>query len=84
MGCQLIRRRRQLGPIGPLQDHIHVHDLLDRAGLPSLNALSVKATATVAWRAYHSDDGGDGQRNPLGLLLFGPRLGECHVLSYVC
>jgi hypothetical protein len=63
------------------KDHIHVHDLLDRAGLLSLNALSVKATATVAWRAYHSDDGGYGQRNPLGLLLFGPRLGECHTIN---
>jgi hypothetical protein len=63
------------------KDHIHVHDLLDRAGLPSLKALSVKATATAAWRAYHSDDGGGGQRNPLGLLLFGPQLGKCHTID---
>jgi hypothetical protein len=55
------------------KDHVRVPDLLEAARLPSFNGLAVVATATEAWRAFHSSDGGQGQRNPLGRLMFGDR-----------
>jgi hypothetical protein len=51
-------------------DHVRVADLLASANLPSFNELAVVATATETWRAYHSKDGGQGNRNPLGQLMF--------------
>ena len=53
-------------------DHISVANLLVRAGLPSYNRLAVRAIAAEAWKAYHSQDGPSGSRNPLGSILFGP------------
>jgi hypothetical protein len=55
------------------KDHVRVADLLESARLPSVNELAVVATATETWRAFHSSDGGQGQRNPLGKLMFGDR-----------
>jgi hypothetical protein len=52
-------------------DHKRVVDLLHQARLPSVNELAVVATATETWRAFHSTDGGQGLRNPLGQLMFG-------------
>jgi hypothetical protein len=54
-------------------EHVRVGDLLHRARVPSVNELAIVATATETWRAYHSEDGGQGQRNPLGQLMFGGR-----------
>jgi hypothetical protein len=48
-----------------------VAELLQAARLPTINELAVVATATETWRAYHSKDGGQGRRNPLGQLMFG-------------
>eukprot|EP00095_Tigriopus_kingsejongensis_P002678 maker-scaffold1259_size52279-snap-gene-0.10 protein:Tk02678 transcript:maker-scaffold1259_size52279-snap-gene-0.10-mRNA-1 annotation:"anionic trypsin-1 precursor" len=41
-----------------------------RAGLSSLNELTVHAMAMETWRAFHSQDGPDGSRNALGQVLF--------------
>jgi len=54
------------------QDRIHIADLLSSAKLPSFNAMSVQALAMETWKAFKSQDGVDGSRNPLGLLLFPP------------
>eukprot|EP00095_Tigriopus_kingsejongensis_P001496 maker-scaffold124_size330879-snap-gene-2.10 protein:Tk01496 transcript:maker-scaffold124_size330879-snap-gene-2.10-mRNA-1 annotation:"AGAP009769-PA" len=43
---------------------------LRRAGLSSLNELTVHAVAMETWRAFHSQDGPDGSRNALGQILF--------------
>eukprot|EP00095_Tigriopus_kingsejongensis_P009439 snap_masked-scaffold108_size357748-processed-gene-0.0 protein:Tk09439 transcript:snap_masked-scaffold108_size357748-processed-gene-0.0-mRNA-1 annotation:"hypothetical protein DAPPUDRAFT_105768" len=41
-----------------------------RAGLSSLNELTVHAVAMETWRAFHSQDGPDGSRNALRQVLF--------------
>eukprot|EP00095_Tigriopus_kingsejongensis_P002754 snap_masked-scaffold138_size318692-processed-gene-2.2 protein:Tk02754 transcript:snap_masked-scaffold138_size318692-processed-gene-2.2-mRNA-1 annotation:"fmrfamide receptor" len=41
-----------------------------RAGIPSLNAISVKATAVEAWKAHKSKYGPNGSLNPFVNLLF--------------
>eukprot|EP00095_Tigriopus_kingsejongensis_P006181 maker-scaffold191_size271209-snap-gene-1.29 protein:Tk06181 transcript:maker-scaffold191_size271209-snap-gene-1.29-mRNA-1 annotation:"hypothetical protein DAPPUDRAFT_192258" len=41
-----------------------------RAGLSSLNELTVHAVAMETWRAFYSQDGPDGSRNALGQVLF--------------
>jgi hypothetical protein len=52
-------------------DHVRLDVLLRNAGIPSLNHKLVKAVAMETWAAYHSTDGVDGARNPVGSLLFG-------------
>ena len=51
-------------------DHIRIPDLLHRAGLPSVNALAVRAVAMECWKAFHSSDGENGERNPIGEFMF--------------
>jgi hypothetical protein len=50
-------------------DHIRIPDLLNRAGLPDVNALAIHALAMETWKAYHSSDGPNGSRNALGNVL---------------
>jgi hypothetical protein len=52
-------------------DHVHITDLLETAGLQSINRLVVAAVAMEAWNSFHSDDGEGGGRNPLGVAIFG-------------
>ncbi|QQP56376.1 Uncharacterized protein FKW44_001007, partial [Caligus rogercresseyi] len=52
------------------RDHIHVRDLLERAGLPSLNEVAAKAVALETWKCFYSNDGGGGARNPVGDFVF--------------
>ncbi|QQP40476.1 Hypothetical protein FKW44_014523, partial [Caligus rogercresseyi] len=40
------------------RDHIHVGDLLERAGLPSLHEVAAKAVALETWKCFYSNDGG--------------------------
>ncbi|QQP49566.1 Uncharacterized protein FKW44_010277, partial [Caligus rogercresseyi] len=47
------------------RDHIHIGDLLERAGLPSLNEVAAKAVAMETWKCFYSSDGGGGARNPI-------------------
>jgi hypothetical protein len=51
-------------------DHITIPDLLEKAKIPSINSMVVKAVAMEAWSAYNSCDGVNGARNPLGSLIF--------------
>jgi hypothetical protein len=44
---------------------------LNQAHLQSINAMVVSAVALVAWTSFHSSDGVDGGRNPLGIAIFG-------------
>jgi hypothetical protein len=57
------------------KDHRPVRDLLKAAKFKSVNEMAVEATAMEAWKAFVSVDGGAGERNPVGVLVFGPRLG---------
>jgi hypothetical protein len=57
-------------------DHVPVSRLLSLAGLQSVNRLTVTAVALEAWKAWSSHDGGLGERNPLGLAMFGPSAPE--------
>ncbi|QQP56647.1 Hypothetical protein FKW44_001377, partial [Caligus rogercresseyi] len=52
------------------RDHIHIGDLLERAGLPSLNEVAAKAVAMETWKCFYSNDGGGGARNPVGDFVF--------------
>jgi hypothetical protein len=53
------------------EDHVTIMDLLEAAKYLSLNQQLVKATAMSAWSAYHSRDGSNGARNPVGTEMFG-------------
>jgi hypothetical protein len=55
------------------RDHKPVRELLADARFKSINEMAVEATAMEAWKAYVSEDGGAGERNPVGQLMFGPR-----------
>jgi hypothetical protein len=55
---------------GRREDHVAIVDLLEAAKYLSLNQHAVKATAMSAWSAYHSCDGTDGIRNPVGEAMF--------------
>jgi hypothetical protein len=56
-----------------LQNHVPIRALIDRAGIPSFNELSIRAVAMETWSAFWSNDGCDGERNPVGSRLFGKR-----------
>ena len=51
-------------------DHVTIPTLLQKAGLPSLNQIAVRSLAVETWKAYHSNDGPDNSRNPLGAAIF--------------
>jgi hypothetical protein len=52
-------------------DHIEVHDLIARAGLPTMNELITRSIALETWTAFNSSDGNSsGGRNPLGSTMF--------------
>jgi hypothetical protein len=55
-------------------DHTKIPDLLAKAKILSLNKVSIKSTALSCWSAFHSCDGGSGERNALGKAIFGRRL----------
>jgi hypothetical protein len=52
------------------KDHVAIVDQLEAAKYLSLNQQAVKATAMSAWLAYHSSDGTNGIRNPVGEAMF--------------
>jgi hypothetical protein len=51
-------------------DHVRIPDLLHKAGLPSVNELTVKAVAMESWKANHISDGRNGERNLIGKIIF--------------
>ncbi len=50
-------------------DRLHVEDLLERAGVPSINRLVIYTIAMECWRALNLRDVPLGHMNPLGKLL---------------
>jgi hypothetical protein len=62
------------------ENHIAIVDLLEVAKYLLLNQQAVKATAMSAWTAYHSCDGTNGTRNPVGeAMLSGSELPKARV-----
>jgi hypothetical protein len=57
-------------------DHVHVEELLERARLPSINAMVVKSVGMEVWSSFHSNDGGNGSRNPVGAMVFDATVGS--------
>ena len=53
-------------------EHVKTVDLLHQAGLPSLNYIATRSVAMESWLAFHSSDGGKGERNLLGKFVFPP------------
>ena len=56
-----------------LTDKTPVEQVLARSGLPSFNRAAAMMIAVETWKAAKSNDGPGSDRNPLGLILFGPR-----------
>jgi hypothetical protein len=52
------------------EDHVTIVDLLKAAKYLSLNQQVVKATAMSVWSAFHSCNGSNGIRNPVGEEMF--------------
>jgi hypothetical protein len=52
------------------EDHITIVDPLEAAKYLLLNRQVVKSTAMSAWTAFHSCDGSNGARNPIGEAMF--------------
>jgi hypothetical protein len=53
-----------------LRDQVNIPDLLDLAGIPSVNTMVVKAVAVEAWMCKSRNNGKDGARNYLRAVLF--------------
>jgi hypothetical protein len=51
-------------------DHVTVANLLEKARIPSFNRLAAVAAAIKTLKAFHSRNGKDGERNPIGKCLF--------------
>ncbi|QQP50757.1 Hypothetical protein FKW44_011880, partial [Caligus rogercresseyi] len=49
---------------------MRIDALLHKAGLLSLNGISVRAVAKETWKCFASRDGSNGDRNPVGKILF--------------
>ena len=62
-------------------DHVPIPSLLQAAGLQSLNAVAVKSTAVETWKAFHSSDGPNGSRNPLGNVIFNKQVSNLSQMS---
>jgi hypothetical protein len=52
------------------RDRVLVPELLERAGIPSINGLVVNAIAIETWNCRHSSDGGKGAKNFVGSTIF--------------
>jgi hypothetical protein len=53
-----------------IRDRVSVPNLLERAGIPSINGMVVNAVAMETWNCRHSSDGGNGAKNFVGALIF--------------
>jgi hypothetical protein len=52
-----------------LRDRVSVQDLLERAGIPSVNGM-ISAVAMETWNCRHSSNGGNGAKNFVGAMIF--------------
>jgi hypothetical protein len=53
-----------------IRDRVSVPDLLERAGMPSVNGRVVNAVAMETWNCKHSSNGGNEAKNFMGALIF--------------
>jgi hypothetical protein len=53
-----------------LRDRVSIPDLLEKAGIPSVNEMVVSAVAMETWNCRHSNDGGNGAKSFVGSLIF--------------
>jgi hypothetical protein len=53
-----------------IRDRVSVPDLLERAGIPSVDGMVVNTVAMETWNCRHSSDGGNGAKNFVGALIF--------------
>jgi hypothetical protein len=53
-----------------IRDRVSVPELLERAGIPSINGMVVNAIAIKTWNCRHSSDGGNGSKNFVGSTIF--------------
>jgi hypothetical protein len=53
-----------------IRDRVTIPELLERAGIPSINGMVISATATKTWNCGHSSDGGNGAKNFVGAIIF--------------
>jgi hypothetical protein len=53
-----------------IRDRISIPDLLERAGLPSINVMVVSAVCMETWNSRHSNEGENGARNFVGAAIF--------------
>jgi hypothetical protein len=58
---------------GHRNNRTNVKTLLDKAQIPSINAMIITAVGMEAQKANMSKDGGNGNRNPVSAMLFGER-----------
>jgi hypothetical protein len=61
---------------GRQSDHFHVKELLERARLPSVNAIVMKSMVMEVWSSFNSNDGGNGSRNLVGAMVFDATVGS--------
>jgi hypothetical protein len=53
-----------------IRDRVAIPELLERAGLPSVNRMVVNAVCMETWKCRHSSDGRNGAKNFVGSLIF--------------
>jgi hypothetical protein len=53
-----------------IRDRVLIPDLLERAGLPSVNGMVVNAVCMEIWNCQHSSDSRNGAKNFVGSLIF--------------
>jgi hypothetical protein len=53
-----------------IRDRVSVPELLERAGIPSINGMVVNAIAIETWNCRHSSDGGNEAKNFVGSTIF--------------
>jgi hypothetical protein len=53
-----------------IRDKVTIHDLLEKAGMHSINGMVVNAVAMETGNCRHSSNGGNGSKNFVGSLIF--------------
>jgi hypothetical protein len=53
-----------------IRDRVKIPELLERAGILSINGMVINAIATETWNCRHCSDGGNGAKNLLGDVIF--------------
>ncbi|QQP58224.1 Hypothetical protein FKW44_003469 [Caligus rogercresseyi] len=59
---------------------MRIDALLHKAGLPSINGISIRAVAMETWKCFASRDGSNGDRNPQARSYSVPKV--CQIYSF--